>query len=290
MKHEIVPLEDIDSECDIESQTKKNYDWEDDPCQKRLKKVHACIIILFIIVSIFSILKIIFKVSILQNDTTMLLTDDRPDNGPDIAASSHSRGYYYRIHNKQGSTSPYCWDYKYGCCEIFDDCQVSDGTITYNDNFNFYENFTHSLRLNTKSISIDPRKIHKHDENGSNCPRVSEMIQYYTVAYGDKDCLSSRYGCCTMYHTCDTINGCQTYQDESRDQLALIYHSNRNSNKFNMSTGIFKRDEEGTNCPGPRDLVFKYESGFRTETESLIDIFTPLIIMWVIIWILHIIC
>jgi len=119
-----------------------------------------------------------------------------------------------------------CDDYKWGCCEIYHDCTiVNDSIIDY------------------KIIPLETYP--KEDENGTNCPRVYNLInnhnRHYPVA---TDCHSSEYDCCELNYVCDLnvnewfgkynymnnnilkdlvesrINGCPTYKTLSYEYLA----------------------------------------------------------------------
>lgn len=78
-----------------------------------------------------------------------------------------------------------CSDYKFGCCEIYYDCDKD----------------------NHKTLSISPYKIVKHDEKGSNCPSLNTLVNQYNEAYKTDD---SELGKCSINTVCDSsVRGIQ---------------------------------------------------------------------------------
>ena len=181
---------------------------------------------------------------------------------PSISASLHSRGAYYRTHNHRNSeiNSASCSDYKYGCCELFDSCRVSYET----DNATFV----------SEGIHIDPRKIHKHDEYGTNCPRFEDMVDDYSRVYGDPNCISTAFGCCDISTVCDIVSYSKQLYNESDNYVISTYHTEMINMEIGVSwTGITKRDESGSNCPSTYDVIHKYQIGFRTVADDVRDMF-----------------
>ena len=72
-----------------------------------------------------------------------------------------------------------CSDYKFGCCEIYYDCNK--------DNY--------------KILTISPYMIVKHDENGSNCPSLNTLVNQYNEAYLIDN---SELGKCSINTACDS--------------------------------------------------------------------------------------
>ncbi len=62
---------------------------------------------------------------------------------------------------KEGTDGVMCDDFIYGCCKIYDSCQI------VND------------RLESTFLDIDPTNAVCEDEKCSNCPRLYELIRYY---------------------------------------------------------------------------------------------------------------
>lgn len=78
-----------------------------------------------------------------------------------------------------------CSDYKFGCCEIYYDCDKG----------------------NHKKLTISPYKIVKHDEEGSNCPSLNTLVNQYNEAYKTD---YSELGKCSINTMCDSsVRGIQ---------------------------------------------------------------------------------
>lgn len=78
-----------------------------------------------------------------------------------------------------------CSDYKFGCCEIYYDCDKD----------------------NHKTLSISPYRIVKHDEEGSNCPSLNTLVNQYNQAYVADN---SELGKCSINTVCDSsVRGIQ---------------------------------------------------------------------------------
>jgi len=78
-----------------------------------------------------------------------------------------------------------CSDYKFGCCEIYYDCDKG----------------------NHKKLTISPYKIVKHDEEGSNCLSLNTLVNQYNEAYKSDD---SESGKCSINTMCDSsVRGIQ---------------------------------------------------------------------------------
>jgi len=78
-----------------------------------------------------------------------------------------------------------CSDYKFGCCEIYYDCNK--------DNY--------------KILTISPYRIVKHDEEGSNCPSLNTLVNQYNEAYLRDN---SELGKCSINTVCDSsVRGIQ---------------------------------------------------------------------------------
>ena len=78
-----------------------------------------------------------------------------------------------------------CPDYKFGCCEIYYDCDKG----------------------NHKTLSISPYRIVKHDEEGTNCPSLNTLVNQYNQAYVADN---SELGKCSINTVCDSsVRGIQ---------------------------------------------------------------------------------
>ena len=78
-----------------------------------------------------------------------------------------------------------CSDYKFGCCEIYYDCNKD----------------------NHKTLTISPYMMVKHDEDGSNCPSLNTLVNQYNEAYLIDN---SELGKCSINTVCDSsVRGIQ---------------------------------------------------------------------------------
>ena len=78
-----------------------------------------------------------------------------------------------------------CSDYKFGCCEIYYDCDKD----------------------NHKKLTISPYRTVKHDEEGSNCPSLNTIVNQYNEAYVADN---SEVGKCSINTVCDSsVRGIQ---------------------------------------------------------------------------------
>lgn len=247
----------------------KPFNLEDDPEFKRHKKINDCVTVLFFVVSFLAIMKLIFG-DFYMEDTTMKkvtynINNESSTDPMMLGASLHSRGAYYRRHNPgspEPIKSPKCEDYEYGCCEIYDVCGLDGDDGLDGENSSFY----------SQGIHIDPRVVHKHDVLGTNCPRFLDMISDYAEAYGSESCEYSEYGCCELNFMCDIRAYFQTYRNETDEYTGHVYRVNTYHTSIMMSTDISKKDERGSNCPKPYNIIHKYETGFRTDEDTLTEL------------------
>ena len=87
--------------------------------------------------------------------------------------------------SQSSQSSIKCSDYKFGCCEIYYDCDKD----------------------NHKSLTISPYRIVKHDEEGSNCPSLNTLVNQYNQAYVADN---SELGKCSINTVCDSsVRGIQ---------------------------------------------------------------------------------
>ena len=94
----------------------------------------------------------------------------------DISARFHINHHHHQLK---------CSDYKFGCCEIYYDCNKD----------------------NHKTLTISPYMIVKHDEDGSNCPSLNTLVNQYNEAYLIDN---SELGKCSINTVCDSsVRGIQ---------------------------------------------------------------------------------
>ena len=268
------------------SSFEKPYRLEDDKCIRCLSLCDKIVFIIFCIVSIISIIKLSTGYNIytevyrkinedttmkldIDEDTTMKLDIDEEmysssDSGledlgesvdfQDLSASMATvRAAAHHNQHKHHSSSD-CSNYRYGCCEIYDACSE-----IYDDLF-----YT--------TIKLDPRVIHKHDELGTNCPRMTDIVEGYRDVYGSNDCENSQYGCCEVNFICDIRMYSQKKYNETVEYVLKIYQKNIRDNHVNQTTGIEKIDEIGSNCPSPSEIIIKYELGYPTVLDVILQV------------------
>ena len=141
----------------------------------------------------------------------------------------------------------------YGCCEVYNSCNLhEDGNFTY----------THER--------IWPSVEVKHNKDGTNCPRMNQIVREYNLHYypwdsGDNfNCRNSTYGCCSIDISCDVFvyvmvdishNTNYSYYKYSSPIERLINHA--------------KENEMGTNCPTFNKVVLEYNNGFYDPINDL---------------------
>jgi len=251
----------LKDEVDIEMGLKP-YDINDDPCIRMLNFLYKFILILFFIASIISLVKLCTGYNFYYEvyDMTMLNTNTPNSTSyePSISASlslSHSVSY---------TQSPKCEDYKFGCCEIYDTCSDSSGEFI------------------ATGLTIDPRVVHKHDEVGTNCPRVIDMISDYVDIYDRGDtCSSSEFGCCELNFICDMREYYRNFYNESSYIVTKTYQSNVKHEYISKSMAITKVDNVGSNCPKHYDLIMEYENGNLNKKPNIYMLFISLM-LWVL--------
>ena len=139
------------------------------------------------------------------------------------------------------SPSKNCDKTPHGCCEVYDHCHL------HTDN-----NFTY--RHETVYSSVET----KHDEEGSNCPRLVQMVRKYNVNYYPSEdrnfqCLSSEFGCCTIDISCDQY---------VHYGIEMSHKNDINASQMGSPTlinlNIVKLNSEGLNCPHVDRIVYYY--------------------------------
>ena len=263
----------------------KPFRLEDDKCIQCLNLLYKCVLFLFCIVSVISLTKLFTGYNLyseiyhkFNEDTTMKL--ENYINLEDIDGSSSNSLFYPEDtfdpqylsasmntiraahHHNRYRPSADCNDYKYGCCEIYDACSQVYNDLIYN------------------TISLDPRVIHKHDELGTNCPRMEDLVEEYKENYGSDDCENSEYGCCEVNFICDIRTFSQRVYNESTEYVIKTYQKNIKDGHVNKNTGIMKLDKRGSNCPSPYVIIAEYELDYPDKVD-FVDI---LFMFWIVIF------
>ena len=265
-KHEEIPIseqgtdhceettslkEDVDVEMGL-----KPYDINDDPCIRVLNILYKIVLVLFFITAIISLVKLYTGYNFYYElyDMTMLNT-----NIPNTTSYEPSIRASLNLGSVRQSTK--CEDYKFGCCEIYDTCSDSSGEFIATD------------------LTIDPRVVHKHDEVGTNCPRVIDMISdYVNIHDSGTTCSSSKFGCCELNYICDMREYYRHFYNESVSRVTGTYQSNVKQGDISKSMTITKVDEVGSNCPNHYNIIMEYENGNLDKKPNIYLLFVSLLL------------
>ena len=131
------------------------------------------VVVVFYLFIFYIFMKLVFYP---EDNNSEYKKDDIKQTDSDISAKfpMHHQHQYLK-----------CSDYKFGCCEIYYDCDKD----------------------NHKSLTISPYMIVKHDEEGSNCPSLNTLVNQYNQAYVADN---SELGKCIINTVCDSsVRGIQ---------------------------------------------------------------------------------
>ena len=197
------------------------------------------LLVVIIIVIIYYILTLIFTVHAYDHQTN--ITTDQ------LTA---------RIHPLSGVTKKTCSDYSYGCCNIYENCQIKN------------EPYHH---LDYHKINLDVYRITSHDTLQSNCPSLRTIINRYNQEYGSENC--STFGCCPDFDLISCDDTIHYHINKGNDQN-LIYQFRNASNRIPIH--VPKIDESGSNCwnndgflSGIPHFIDKYEHYYPDLPEPL---------------------
>ena len=167
------------------------------------------------------------------------------------------------FHHHHKTMDEQCNVSAYGCCEVYNLCDLHDDG-----------NFTYTHERIWPSIEI------KHNEGGTNCPRMNQIVNEYNLNYypwenGDNfNCINSTYGCCSIDISCDVF----VYV------MVDISH-NKNYSYYSSSTPIeryinhAKENEMGTNCHSFNNIVLAYNNGYNNPINDLALLMILIIIL-----------
>jgi hypothetical protein len=145
-----------------------------------------------------------------------------------------------------------CSDYEYGCCHIYYSCDISDQDELVSD-----------------TMTISPYTIVQHDEHGSNCPRLLDLITGYNNHYLEEEgfpCSESKFGCCEINYMCD-MRARFDYRKTVNETMDLWLHDLR-ERQTRTSLTAAKKDLQGSNCPRIRNIVGRYEGNWATDVSG----------------------
>ena len=144
-----------------------------------------------------------------------------------------------------------CSDYKYGCCQIYYGCADKHDKIVSN------------------SMTITPYLIVQHDEQGSNCPRLYDLISEYNSHYPEENdfkCANSEFGCCEINYSCDIR---MRFDYRNKNFTKKLWLNDIKKNQTSKLITMAKRDLIGSNCPNSGEIVYLYERRWPSEFGGL---------------------
>ena len=150
-----------------------------------------------------------------------------------------------------------CTDFEYGCCHAYYSCDISD-----------------QGELVADTMTVSPYAIVQHNEHGTNCPRLLDMISGYNDHYpedmgGEEEgqkCAESEFGCCEINYTCD-LRIRFSYQN-TINQTKDLWLNDLEKKQTSMALTVAKRDVVGSNCPRLGNIIYKYERGYPSEISG----------------------
>lgn len=166
-------------------------------------------------------------------------------------------------HHHHKTMDEQCNSTTYGCCEIYDLCNLHEGN-----------NFTYTHERILPSVEV------KHNKDGTNCPRMNNIIyeynlNYYSTGYSDDfNCRNSTYGCCSIDISCDVF----VYV------MIDISHNTNYSNYMSSSPieryiNLAKENEIGTNCPSFNHVIMEYNNEFYDPINDLGVLFVLIVLL-----------
>ena len=146
-----------------------------------------------------------------------------------------------------------CSDYKFGCCHIYYGCDISEQDELVSD-----------------SMTLSPYSIVQHDENGTNCPRLFDLISEYNDHYPEEEeehCADSEFGCCEVNYSCDIRRRFEYMNNVERTKELWLWDLEKNQTSKSLT--LAKRDAIGSNCPRVGGIVSGYERNWPIEISGL---------------------
>ncbi len=167
------------------------------------------------------------------------------------------------FHHHHKTIDEQCNSTTYGCCEIYDLCNLHEG-----------DNFTYTHERILPSVEV------KHNKDGTNCPRMNNIIyeynlNYYSTGYSDDfNCRNSTYGCCSIDISCDVF----VYV------MIDISHNTNYSNYMSSSPieryiNLAKENDMGTNCPSFNRVIMEYNNRFYDPINDLGLLFVLIVLL-----------
>ena len=168
-----------------------------------------------------------------------------------------------RFHHHHKTMDEQCNGTTYGCCEVYNLCDLHDDG-----------NFTYTHERIWPSVQI------KSNKDGTNCPRMNQIVRKYSLNYyprenngvhyspwensGNFNCMNSTYGCCSIDISCDVY--VYVMVDISHNTNYSYYKS---STPIERYINYAKENEIGTNCPSFNHIVWSYNNEFYDPIYDL---------------------
>ena len=145
-----------------------------------------------------------------------------------------------------------CTDFEYGCCHVYYSCDISDQGELISD-----------------TMTVSPYSIVQHNEHGTNCPRLLDMISGFNDHYPEEEglnCAESEFGCCDINYSCDIRMRFSYLNDVNHTKNLWLNDLEKNQTRTSLT--VAKRDVQGSNCPRLGSIIYKYERGFPIEISE----------------------
>ena len=145
-----------------------------------------------------------------------------------------------------------CTDFEYGCCHVYYSCDISDQGELISD-----------------TMTVSPYSIVQHNEHGTNCPRLLDMISGFNDHYPEEEglnCAESEFGCCDINYSCDIRRRFSYLNDVNRTKNLWLNDLEKKQTRTSLT--VAKRDAIGSNCPRVGSIIYKYERGFPIEISD----------------------
>ena len=145
-----------------------------------------------------------------------------------------------------------CTDFEYGCCHVYYSCDISDQGELISD-----------------TMTVSPYSIVQHNEHGTNCPRLLDMISGFNEHYPEEEglnCAESEFGCCDINYSCDIRRRFSYLNDVNHTKNLWLNDLEKKQTRTSLT--VAKRDAQGSNCPRLGSIIYKYERGFPIEISE----------------------
>ena len=118
-------------------------------------------------------------------------------------------------------------------------------------------------------MTVSPYSIVQHNEHGTNCPRLLDMISGFNDHYPEEEglnCAESEFGCCDINYSCDIRRRFSYLNDVNHTKNLWLNDLEKKQTRTSLT--VAKRDAQGSNCPRLGSIIDKYERGFPIEISG----------------------